>query len=261
MKKKIAKIIVSVLCFTAIPAFLAYVASSDYFLPTLEQKGWLGQNANIQLIMDVCLWVSIILSAWLLSFNSAKAQISHESILEQRNSLVKMTKDILKESLVKNQSGFSDLDIRIFIPKHPFLIKLAYILHIKDPKIIYIIKNIPQIADEGTTSNLEFEVSPDPQGLVGLCYNIRSVVYDDDLEKNNGDDIYNLTEYQLSRTTNLKWSICCPVFDTSNTVIAILALDGKNQITIDDNNKSEIRNQIVVFSRLLYDAVPQLFRR
>ena len=108
---------------------------------------------------------------------------------------------------------------------------------------------------------MEFEVSPDPQGLVGLCYNIRSVVYDDDLERNNGDDIYNLTEYQLSRTTNLKWSICCPVFDTSNTVIAILALDGKNQITIDDNNKSEIRNQIVVFSRLLYDAVPQLFRR
>lgn len=259
MKKKIAKIIVSVLCFTAIPTFLAYVASSDYFLSTLEQKGWLGQNANIQLIKDVCLWISIILSAWLLSFNSAKAQINHEKSLEQRNLLLKMSKEILNEGLSKIQLGFSDFNIRIFIPKHPVLLKIAHVLHIKNKQITYVIKNIPQIADQGTTNNLEFKVFPEPQGLVGECYNRKSVLCDDNLENTN--PTYKLNKHQLTRIANLKWSICCPIFDSSDDVIAILALDGKNKITINATNKEEIGTQIVVFSRMLYDAVPQLFRR
>lgn len=100
---------------------------------------------------------------------------------------------------------------------------------------------------------------PEPQGLVGECYNRKRVLCDDNLENTN--PTYKLNKHQLTRIANLKWSICCPIFDSSDDVIAILALDGKNKITINATNKEEIGTQIVVFSRMLYDAVPQLFRR
>ena len=86
------------------------------------------------------------------------------------------------------------------------------------------------------------------------------MVFDDNLEHSNSTD-YNLGENQISRTSNLKWSICCPIFDTNNAVVAILALDGKSKITIAEENAPILNEHIVAFSRLLYDSVPQLFKR
>ena len=161
MRGKTIKIIFSVLIFTAIPAFLSYVSNSDYFFFQLIKKGIFNENINIDLIQDICLWASIILSAWLLSFNLAKTQINYECILEQRNLLIKMNKDNLKTALVEKFSKeFSNFDIRIFIPKHPKLYAVLSFFHIKKHKISFVIKNIPQIAEVGITTNLEFEVYP-----------------------------------------------------------------------------------------------------
>ena len=86
------------------------------------------------------------------------------------------------------------------------------------------------------------------------------MVYDDDLEHTN-DTSYSLDRIQVSRTSNLKWSICCPVFDDKNTVVAIIALDGKTKITIDKEKENDLKEELYVFTRMLYDYVPQLFRR
>ena len=261
MKTKIAKIIVVVIVFTSIPALLSYVSNSDYFFTMLIDKGILSESFDFELIQDICLWVSIILSAWLLSFNLAKTEIKYERVLEQRNLLIKMSKDNLKTALVdKFSKEFSNFDIRIFIPKHPRWYSFLKLIHIKNHKISFIIKNIPQIASPGTTTDLEFEVFPNCQGLVGICYKEGIMYYDDNLAINNSVE-YNLGSNQISRTSNLEWSICCPIFDSSNNVIAIIALDGTEKISINIEKEKELSKQIIVFSRMLYDAVPQLFRR
>ena len=95
---------------------------------------------------------------------------------------------------------------------------------------------------------------------MGLCYNTKAMVYDDDLEHTN-DKNYHLNKSQIDRTSNLKWSICCPVLDKTETVVAVIALDGKTRITIDKEKETTLREEIVAFSCMLYDSVPQLFKR
>ena len=172
-----------------------------------------------------------------------------------------MNKHILTSSLGRRfLSDSSSFDIRIFIPKNPLLYKILDKLHISNFKRKFAIKNIDLIAEQGITKNLQFEVYPNQEGLVGLCYKTKSMVYDDDLENTN-DKIYQLNQNQISRTSNLKWSICCPVCDKTNSVVAIIALDGKTKITIDEKKEDTLRNELLAFSCLLYDSVPQLFKR
>lgn len=268
MRKRIAKHIVFTIIFSAIPAFLSYLANSSLIFDKMLQNGLLGKNANVELIQDYCLLSGIIISALLLSTNLLITKIKLDNILEQRNALIKMNKSILTSSLGKRfLSDTSSFDIRIFIPKHPIFYNVVDKLQdrlnkLKIPPIhkVFVIKNIDLIAEQGITKNLQFEVSPKQEGLVGLCYSTRAMVYDDDLESNN-DTLYELKKNQISRTSDLKWSICCPISDDKGTVVAIIALDGKKKITIDRGKEVTLREEVVAFSLMLYDSVPQLFKR
>lgn len=261
MNLKIVKQIISVVIFSAIPAFLSYLANSSLIFNKLIEYGVLGKNVNVELIQDYCLWIGIILSAIVLSTNLLVTKIKYENILEQRNLLIKMNKNILSTSLGKRfLSNTSSFDIRIFIPKHSLLYKLADKLHFASLSRKFIIKNIDLIAEQGITKDLQFEVFPNPQGLVGMCYDTKLVVFDDDLEHTNSNS-YNLKTNQIDRTSNLKWSICCPICDNNDTVVAIMALDGKAPIKISKEKETALNKEIVAFSRMLYDSVPQLFKR
>lgn len=261
MKKKIVLHIFSVFLFTAIPAFLSYMANSTLIFEKLINNNFLSENVNIGIAQDYCLWIGILLSAFFLSGRLILKCIQFDRAQEERNSLLQMNKEILSSALCKMCSPNQfDFDIRIFIPKYQLLYKLANYLHIKKIKQKFMIKNIDLIANTGITKNLEFEVYPHQEGLVGICYTKKALVYDDNLESTNNSD-YNLDQTQISRTSNLKWSICCPIFADRDTVVAILALDGKSKITIKKENETALRDQLVGFSRFLFDSAPQLFRR
>jgi hypothetical protein len=110
------------------------------------------------------------------------------------------------------------------------------------------------------TNNLKFKVLPEDekQGLVGNCYNMRSMIYDDCLAQNNSS-MYNLNNYQISKTRDLEFSIVCPVYNPSNEIIAIIAIDGKQKIDLN-THKAEIINNVLTFSQTLYENVPELFK-
>ena len=261
MNGKIAKQIFVVFIFSAIPALLSYLASSSLVFDKLIGYGLLGDTINVPLIQDYCLWIGIIFSAFVLSINLIITKVKCDYLLEQRNSLIKMNKNILSSDLGRRfLSDSSSFDIRIFIPKHPLMYKIADKFHISNLPRKFVIKNIDLIADQGITKNLQFEVFPKQEGLVGLCYQGKSIIYDDDLEHTN-NQIYQLNHNQLDRTSDLKWSICCPVCDDVDNVVAIIALDGKTRITIDKEKEEKLREPLIVFTRMLYDAVPQLFKR
>ena len=261
MKSKFLKHLLQTLLVSALPAFLSFLASSELIFLKLIEKNIVSNAINIPVIQDYCLWVGFLLSAFFLSGQLLLVKVKYDRTLEERNLLIRMSKDILSGTLGKlcfsNQPNF---DVRIFIPKWPLLYSLEEAIHFPNSKRKFIIKNIDLIAEQGTTKDLEFEVFPKQEGLVGLCYQSKSMVLDDDLEHSNSTE-YNLGENQISRTSNLKWSICCPIFDTNNTVVAILALDGKSKITIAEENIPILNEHVVAFSRLLYDSVPQLFKR
>lgn len=261
MRFKAVKHILEVILFSAIPALFSYLASSDLVFNKLIEMNVIGSAINIPVVQDCCLWISIVSSALLLSLRFIITKIKYDLALEERNLLIRMNKNVLAGALRKicfeDQPNF---DVRIFIPKHPIKYKLAEMLRWQECRRKFIIKNIDLIAEQGTTKDLEFEVYPRQEGLVGECYQRKCMVYDDNLEENN-NTLYNLRENQISRTANLKWSICCPVLDANNQVIAIMALDGKTKIEIKNENKKALNEHVIAFSRLLYDSVPQLFKR
>ena len=258
---KIIKEVVKISVFTALASFLSYLANSKLIFEKLISAGIVSENIDIPLIQDYCLWLGIIISSLFLSLNLIITKVKFDHILEQRNQLIKMTKDIFSTSLGKHfSSDTSSYDIRIFIPKYSLLYKIADKIHFKAIHKKFIIKNIDLIANQGTTKNLQFEVFPKSEGLVGFCYKTKTMAFDDDLENTN-DIKYNLTRNQISKTSNLKWSICCPICNEIDEVIAIIALDGKTKIKIDKDNKKSLVEELLVFSRMLYDSVPQLFKR
>ncbi len=258
--KKAIRIILDIIL-TSIPAFLSYLASSTIFFDSLQQAGYLGQGVNIAYIQDCCLWIGIVLTAVLSTARLIYRQWKLDNSLKQRSSLIRMNKRILESSLSEKVSeGFANCDIRIFVPKHPLLYKLTSIQLFHNMKREFVIKNYDTIANEGTTRNLTFEVYPNVEGLVGKCYNKQSIIYDDNLKQTNSTN-YGLNETQISRTTDLAWSICCPVFSGGNDVIAIVALDGKTPIHISNEVLTPLREEITVFSQMLSDSVPELFKK
>lgn len=261
MENKKIKIVASVVIFTAIPSLLSYIANSNSAIVRLQRLNIIDKDINTGLIKDLCLLSSIILSVILLSFNLAKSKIKNEDIIEQRDLLLKLAKDMFGGALKKILSqNCSDFDVRIFVPKHPNLYRITELLHFNNIKKKFVIKNVSQIAQEGLTKNLEFQVYPNAQGLVGECYKNKALVYDDELNKTNSIN-YNLDINQITRTSNLEWSICCPICDKDNNVISIIALDGRKKITINAGKKDDLCKQVYAFSQMLYDAVPTLFRR
>jgi len=247
------------LLFSAIPAFCSYIASSDVFLTNLQAQGILGESVNIPFLQDTMLWIGIILSVGFLGGSLAICNIIKDSMMEQRNALIQMNKTILASALSRCVGLENiDFDVRIFVPKHPGLYNMAKFLHINMAQK-FVIRNIALIAQPGTTKKLQFEVFPKTEGLVGLCYKTKAMMYDDDLMHTNSVR-YSLGQNQIDQTSNLMWSICCPILREDNTVHAIIALDGKRRITLSESAMQGFRQDIIAFSRLLYDAVPQLFR-
>lgn len=255
MKLKIFKHIIYVLLTSGISALCSYLANSSLIFDKMVDWGIIADTKSIPVIQDYCLWIGILFSAVFISLNLIITTEKYLHTFEERNALLCMSKDILRSSLS------TDFDIRIFIPKHPLLYKIADFLHISNIKKKFIIKNIDSIAKVGLTRNLEFEVSPNPKGLVGLCYKQKSMIYDDDLEHTNETEIYDLNSIQIKKTHNLKWIICCPVLGKSGEVAAIMSLDGKSKITINARKESEIKEELYTFSQTLYEYSPQFFKR
>ena len=257
---KLLKAIIKTVIISAIPAVLSYLANSSLPFDKLIEWKVLSAEVDIPLVQDWCLWLSIGMTAVLLSLNLIITQHKYECTLEERDRLIKMAKSILENSFVKKYfQEHVDFNMRFFVPKYSVLYWLADRLKFKYIKKKFVIKNIELIADPGITKDLQFEVSPKVEGLVGQCYTKKCVLWDDKLESTN-TTAYNLDQHQISRTTDLKWIICCPIYGHTSEIVAILALDGKTNTAITDNEKT-LGLELTAFSRMLFDAVPQLFKR
>lgn len=110
------------------------------------------------------------------------------------------------------------------------------------------------------TKGLKFQVCPSEkmQGLVGECYNKGKIVFDDNLKKTNSE-LYNLTEYQIHKTNDLKFIIVCPVFSEEKEIISIVAFDCKHEIKLEKSNDNFI-NAILNYTQQLYEYVPELMK-
>lgn len=272
MGLKIVRHALIALLFSVIPALLDCVANSTWIFDLLFKVDIIQDKSEIATIQEICMWTGAALSSVLIATCIFFDKLRTEQAIKERDHLIKMNKDIFGKALGKILSdGQIDYNIRIFIPKHPnkyaFFEFMADRTKIAKPfwenrKKALQIKNIGLIAEEGATQDLSLSVSPIVQGVVGLCYTKKTILWDDNLIVTNETD-YNLTESQISKTKGVRWVIGCPILNDKNKVIAVLSLDGRTPVKVPKipEDRNTMKEYVTSFSRMLYTSVPQLFRR
>jgi hypothetical protein len=258
--KKIAKSILLFIIDVAIPCFLSYACFSDTFIEQLVTYGIIGANVNIQLLKTVLLWLSFSWIILILGIQLLCSRIRFEQMASQRDSLLRMHKEVFTKAL-SHEVGreYCNINIRIFVPRITVPMRFKKLFR-KEHKVEFIIKNIPTLADAGMTEGLVFEVSPVPQGVVGICYSQKSIIFDDKLAITNSTDTYKLNNFQIDKTSDLRLIICVPILSKNEDVIAIIAFDSRHEITVADENKNKLSTSLLLFTRYLYDSIPELFR-
>ena len=255
------KIILSVILFTLIPALLTYSAKSVSFLDNLKTAGFIGGHVNLIIIKDYLLLAEIIFSALLLSVNLALTTLKKNSLLEQRNSLIKLSKYIFLRGLEKaTEISHIDMNIRIFVPhKKKFLIFDKHFSINIENEIEFQLRYINGLNETDDVQNLKFQVFPMTQGLVGRCYKNKYINYDTNI-KLNSITKYNFSNYQKSKLVNVQFYLCCPIFDKSENIVSIIVFESAQKIEITKETEAIWHDFILGFSQSLYDYVPELFK-
>lgn len=259
MKKKTSLIIIKGVIFSLVPALCSILGSSD-ILNELQNAGYIGPNVIISKLKNVFIVAGILLTFVLLTVNIIIAEIEENKYKKQARQLIKYNKDILVSTLSEYLGKeYCDLNIRIFVPYKNISWMLGKVFP-RYSKKWYCIKNEEGIAEAGITNNLKFLVEPfdKRQGLVGECYFQRKMVYDDNLESTN-DVEYNLSEYQVNKTRNLKFIIACPTFSKDKDIDAIVAFDSTNTIKLENGN-DKFTDAILNYTQQLHEYVPELFK-
>ncbi len=242
----------------ALTGIFSFLAKSTYFNKLLLQ--YITDNTKVIYIQEFLLGLSVIITSIIISYTLFKKDKDNATSKNESEKLLSMVKDIFNRTLSSALGLNIDFNVRIFVPHKSLKYKLLHKLKGEYP-LAFVIKNYSYLAKRDKTDNLKFIVSPpsSAQGLVGKTYSSGKIVFDDDLESTN-HTTYNLTEYQISKTNDLRFSITCPVYDPNNHIVAIVAFDTSTSIKIDTSNEKTICDAINNFSRLLFDSIPCYFK-
>ena len=245
---------------TVLPALCSYLASSSSAIAVLIERGILSEEINVMRVQDIMLFFSILLTVGVLGVRLIRFEWKLSQKQKQLDGLYGVIKEIVRQTLRKTtKNNELEFDMRFFVPKSKTAIWLRKRIKNINIPLYFVIKNQMPFAQKDTTEKLEFRVDPDPQGIVGACFQHKSVMFDENLKENNEKD-WNLSEAQVSRTANLLWSMCVPIVDpVSNTVVAVVAFDSSRSSLKIERNEKEIATLVNTLSILLYDNVPDLF--
>ncbi|WP_133158776.1 hypothetical protein [Clostridium thermosuccinogenes] len=257
------KIVLRVIFVSFIPVLLNYLAKSENCLDDLQKSGFIGQNINIRLWKDIFLLISALFTTIFLSIKLACLEANQKIIANQRESLIKYNKEIFFKALGnKLMTTDKNINVRIFVQKKGILLHVKKILakitngYIQY-KEIFTIRNIEGLADTGITKNLSFEVCPEPQGLVGQCYKLRTIIFEDNFKRNCIN--YNITEYQKNKLNDIEFWLCAPIFNEKGEIISIVSFDSAQKVNISKANKSVWIDMVTNYCQFLYEYLPELF--
>lgn len=254
-------LILEVLAGIAIPALSAYLASDDTIIKWLISNNFLSSNFDTQSFQRICLIVNIIFTIVLLEgrlvYHKHKEQQGRQEII----GLYNMIKQFAQSNFaaISKNDNFS-FDLRIFVPEVSIWGQIKARVQRRKCEKWFVIRNIVPFAKQDITEHLRFMVEPETQGLVGAAYQSGSIVYDDMLTLTNSTK-YSLGHSQLSRTSNLRWSICVPILDEKNAVLAVMAFDSDTSDLDIESSRDELNALTNTLAMMMYDSVPELFKR
>ena len=157
----------------------------------------------------------------------------------------------------------ANINIRIFVGRN-FLKRFLFAR--VDSKTLgkvftyhFSVKNVLGLSSVGTTEKLSFCVAKRVEGLVGQAYDTGGMMFDYKL-KNTNEKNYSLNKYQIDKTRNLTFSVCVPIANSSGRVIAVVAYDSTNNVSISATQREKLNNIFISNAIVLYKTIPELFK-
>lgn len=252
--------ILKYIIYTVIPAVSAFLAANDEIIVWLIDNHVLSQKLNVSLFQSLCLCINVLFTVLIINGELINSQRKNEHYRKEIAGLYNIVKLFAQSTFVAiSKNNNFNFDLRIFVPEINIIRWIKDSVCCRKKEKWFVIRNIEPFAKKDITEHLRFRVDPDPQGLVGEAYKSGSIVYDDTLEITNIN--YSLGQNQLNRTSNLRWSICVPISNEKNEIVAIMAFDSDSSNLDIKKNKNEIKNMTNTIAIMLRDSVPELFDR
>ncbi len=260
----ILKIFLKIVFLIVLPAFLSIFAQTEILTDILVDNKITGDNFDVKKFNDVCLALSILLNSIILGIDYLRISYIETKKTSRIDDLLLYCKEILTKTLSEIWEIDSNigLNIRVFVPSKKLLFCLEKIPFWRNKfPLFYKIKNIETWAETGNTKRLKLRVNMEPQGLVGQCYATRNMIYDINL-KNSNESNYKLSKNQIDQTRELTISICVPILDTNDKVIAIVAYDSTENLKISDDiiKSDKTKIPLITFARRMYEIAPEVFK-
>ena len=178
-------------------------------------------------------------------FQLTKKKIRLKEIEDEFNELLKFNKEIYfksaKERIKKQSVNFKT---RVFVPEKG-LVKIWKSFRHKKQE--FQLKHFNSISDSITIKNLQFEVSPNIQGMVGKTFESKKILIDFDVQRSD----YNLSYYQKSKTTDVKFCSTVPIFDEKNKVKAIISVDSEKEVVLKDFELREWEKSMAYYGSMI----------
>lgn len=110
----------------------------------------------------------------------------------------------------------------------------------------YIISH-PNLTSDGL-NGLKFTVRPESQGIVGRAYNDKKLLFDNELQNNIEEDIYNLTDTQKHKTAGTSFVIASPIITDNEKIMAIVTFDSQTKVSLPASEewKSTVRDTCAI---------------
>lgn len=256
-------IVIRTILLSLLPASFTYLGLSDNIIDYLKSNGYLGSNFNVTLTKHVFTILSTLFVSVYLFYKHEKYIIRIRTLEKQRRDLIIDNKVIFLQALVNKveNENLNNLHIRIWVEKSNFsyLVKKWFFtkFNMKFTKV-FTIRNVEGLSTSDITNDLSFKVYPDWQGMVGLCYNERKIIYDQNVRSSKFD--YRLTDHQKTKINGTKFCMCAPIFTDKDEVISIISFDSESEIEIPNSKKKDFEDIVNIYSQRLYINCPEVFQ-
>lgn len=209
-----------------IPTLLIYIGKADGFFTFLKDHKFLDDKTDIKnpqfwCFLAGCFWAGLVVPV---QFANTKNKLKEKE--DEFNELLKFNKDIYfksaKEKIKKQSVNFRT---RVFIPEKGLKSQWKKLKHKKEE---FHLKHYKSISDSIANKDLHFEVTPNIQGMIGKTFDCKSILIDFDVQKSD----YNLSHYQKSKTSDVKFCSTVPIFDKENEIKAIISVDSEKEVIL-----------------------------
>lgn len=209
-----------------IPAILIYIGKTEGFFTFLKEHKFVLDSYNPSTTQFWCFLIGCLWAGLVVPVQFAKTKNKLKEKEEEFNELLKFNKDIYfksaKEKIKKQSVNFRT---RVFIPEKGLKSQWKKLKHKKKE---FHLKHYKSISDSIANKDLHFEVTPNIQGMIGKTFDCKSILIDFDVQKSD----YNLSHYQKSKTSDVKFCSTVPIFDKENEIKAIISVDSEREVIL-----------------------------